>query len=335
MAIYVATQCVCKLSLITRIQRVAVTRQPAVERLGHGFDPLANREIANSHLPEILIHVGEHQIKQRLCCIGGNSALSAESAQNQRCVDHHHVEAAVGGVGNSKLGVKERVPCLLNDPLIETEGCRRQSIRLRAAGPGDQFAKREHSVCLMGRIPATKPVLAKHIVSRRDRREAASRRESGFPRSGSRYSLRIAALIVGGLLLGLPGCASRTQTHGDPVEPEQLARIVPRTHTKADVQALLGSPSSAAPFVDDAWYYISARMEGLAFLPDEEVERQVVVIRFDPQNVVSAVDVLELAQGREVALVKRETPTFGEDTSVLQQFLGNIGRFEKEQPQRR
>lgn len=187
----------------------------------------------------------------------------------------------------------------------------------------------------MDRISQITPLVPEHIVSCQQRGETDFRPSGGFPANRWRCPARLAALVVGSLLLGLPACVSRTQAHGDPVVAERLSRIVPRTHTKADVQAALGSPSSRAPFVDDAWYYISARMEGFAFFPNEEVERQVVVIRFDPQDVVSAVELIELAQGREVAIVERETPSFGEDPSILQQFLGNIGRFEKSGPPKR
>lgn len=187
----------------------------------------------------------------------------------------------------------------------------------------------------MDKISLMIPLVPEHIVSRRKRREADFRPTGGFPAKRWRCPARLAALVVGSVLLGLPACASRTQTHGDPIVAERLASIVPRTHTKADVQAALGSPSSTSPFVDNAWYYISARMEGFAFYPNEEVERQVVVIRFDPQNVVSAVELIELEQGRKIAIVDRETPSFGEDPSILQQFLGNIGRFEKSGPPQR
>lgn len=132
------------------------------------------------------------------------------------------------------------------------------------------------------------------------------------------------------IALGLTaGCASRTSVHGDPLDEHRLSSIVVGTHTRDDVAAALGSPSSSSPFTDDTWYYVSARMEGFAFLPDEEVERQVVVVRFDPRGVVSGIDTLTLVDGRRVAMVSRETPTFGEDLTVLQQLLGNFGRFEK------
>lgn len=146
--------------------------------------------------------------------------------------------------------------------------------------------------------------------------------------------IRMPVLVLAAVLGVAAGCVSRTSVHGDPIEEQRLSSIVTGTHTRSDVAALLGSPSSISPFTEDRWYYISARMEGFAYNPDEEVERQVVVIHFDKQGVVSAVDTLTLEDGRVVNIVERETPSFGEDLSILQQFFGNIGRFEKEAPRR-
>jgi outer membrane protein assembly factor BamE (lipoprotein component of BamABCDE complex) len=137
------------------------------------------------------------------------------------------------------------------------------------------------------------------------------------------------------LALVAVACVSRTTVHGDAIEQDRLKQIIVGTHTRSDVAAAFGTPSSVSPFTADTWYYISARMSGFAFWPDEEVERQVVVVSFDERGVVSKVETLTLDDGRDVNVVSRQTPSFGEDMSMIQQFLGNIGRFEKAQPTRR
>lgn len=147
--------------------------------------------------------------------------------------------------------------------------------------------------------------------------------------------LRLPVLVFAAVLGAASGCATRSSVHGDPIDEHRLSSIITGTHTRSDVAALFGSPSTVSPFTEETWYYISTRMEGFAYNADEEVERQVVVIRFDGRGVVSSVDALSLDNGRVVSVVDRETPSFGEDLSIFQQFFGNIGRFEKEAPQRR
>jgi outer membrane protein assembly factor BamE (lipoprotein component of BamABCDE complex) len=133
----------------------------------------------------------------------------------------------------------------------------------------------------------------------------------------------------------LAACAPRVQVHGDEIESDRLSRVIPYTHRKEDVASILGSPSTTPAFDDNAWYYVSSRMETVAFLPGSETQRQVVVIRFDPQGVVTAVEAFGLERGRKVELVDRETPTYGTDMSALEQFMSNVGRFERDEAPRR
>ena len=58
-----------------------------------------------------------------------------------------------------------------------------------------------------------------------------------------------------------------------------------------------------------------------------------VTIRFDPQGVVREVDMFGLERGREVELVERETPSFGESLTFFNQLVGNLGRFNRDQMQ--
>jgi outer membrane protein assembly factor BamE (lipoprotein component of BamABCDE complex) len=128
----------------------------------------------------------------------------------------------------------------------------------------------------------------------------------------------------------LVACGGQIATHGDPIDAVELARVRPGISTRTDVAAALGSPSSVPLFDNNAWYYISNREQTIAFLAPESIERQVVTIRFDDQGVVSSIDKFGLERGREIDVVSRETPSFGQSPTIIQQMLGNLGRFNKE-----
>jgi outer membrane protein assembly factor BamE (lipoprotein component of BamABCDE complex) len=129
----------------------------------------------------------------------------------------------------------------------------------------------------------------------------------------------------------LTGCAAaREKNRGDQVEADRLERIVPGMHGKGDVAAILGSPSTVAPFDGNAWYYISSRTETIAFLPTEVTERQVVIVRFDGQGTVSDVETFGMERGEEVAFSDRVTPTFGTDLNAVEQLVSNLGRFNRD-----
>ncbi len=132
------------------------------------------------------------------------------------------------------------------------------------------------------------------------------------------------------LVVVLGACEGQLATHGDPIDAIELARVRPGISTRADVVSALGTPSSVPVFDDSAWYYMSNREETLAFFAPESIERQVVVVHFDDQGVVSSIDKFGLERGREVDVVSRETPSFGQSPTIIQQMLGNLGRFNKE-----
>lgn len=127
--------------------------------------------------------------------------------------------------------------------------------------------------------------------------------------------------------LAAAGCSARIDSRGNQPDPDRLGEIAPGEHNRDDVADILGSPSSVAMFGDETWYYISKRTETLAFLAPEVTERQVVVIRFDRQGIVNDIGYLGLDDEREIEFVERETPTAGNEISLIDQLLGNIGRF--------
>lgn len=136
------------------------------------------------------------------------------------------------------------------------------------------------------------------------------------------------ALVV---LLG--GCGWITDTLGPPpvergnrVDPERLGQITPGVQTRNDVETLLGSPTARGTFDEDNWYYISARtrLQPGRFLEVED--RRVVAISFNRQGVVSGIRELGQADGRDVAVVRRETPVPGNERTLLQALFGNLGR---------
>ena len=134
-------------------------------------------------------------------------------------------------------------------------------------------------------------------------------------------------LILAALVGAVTACDPVVDLRGNLPNPERLVEIKPGRFTKQDVTALLGTPASTSVFGDDRWYYISAKIETVAFLKPEELEREVVVIDFDRTGLVTDVRKLTLADGKDVSMVSRETPSAGRDMSVLGQLLGNVGRF--------
>lgn len=161
-----------------------------------------------------------------------------------------------------------------------------------------------------------------------DRRTAPTRRDCGRPARLAR-ALTLAAATATAVVAtgGLAGCANDIAAHGNRPTEQALGQIKTGVHGRGDVQSLLGTPSATSAFGDETWYYISNQTTQVAFLAPRELRRQVVAVRFDPDGTVRDVSRLTLDDGQKVDLVDRETPTRGTETTVLQELLGNIGRF--------
>jgi outer membrane protein assembly factor BamE (lipoprotein component of BamABCDE complex) len=130
-----------------------------------------------------------------------------------------------------------------------------------------------------------------------------------------------------GCLVGLAACSATIQQEGNVPDPDQVVQINPGVDDKNRVTQVLGSPSAVSAFQDRTWYYISRRTEQLAFLDPQVVEQEVLAISFDAQNIVQNMKVYGLENGRMIAMVDRITPTHGNDLTLVQQVLGNLGRF--------
>ena len=143
------------------------------------------------------------------------------------------------------------------------------------------------------------------------------------------HAARGAALLLAALL-ALPGCSffqAPTVQRGNRVTEEQLKEITPGVQTRQDVQALLGSPTQASTFGDSTWYYISARTRQRPARALSLTDQQTVVISFDAKGVVQGIRRVGEEDMRTVPVVSRETPTPGNDRTLLQALFGNVGRF--------
>jgi outer membrane protein assembly factor BamE (lipoprotein component of BamABCDE complex) len=97
---------------------------------------------------------------------------------------------------------------------------------------------------------------------------------------------------------------------------------------KSEVEATLGSPSTTASvnFHGDSYYYISSVTEQRAFFKAHEIKREIIAIRFDPNDRVASLGQYGLEDGRIIDMNSRTTPTKGREFSMLQQIFGNLGK---------
>lgn len=131
--------------------------------------------------------------------------------------------------------------------------------------------------------------------------------------------------------LTLSACSDQVATHGHILRTATVEDVRPGAATQQDVRSILGTPSSKAAFDDSVWYYISQVRVSQAFFKPDTAQQQVLVMHFDKGGVLDRIGVLGEGESNEVTLVARETPTAGHKLTFLEQLLGNVGRFTKQE----
>ncbi|MDG2243780.1 MAG: outer membrane protein assembly factor BamE [Rhodospirillaceae bacterium] len=133
--------------------------------------------------------------------------------------------------------------------------------------------------------------------------------------------------------LSLGGCAKDINARGN-LPPEQaLSQLQPGQQTRQDIQLILGTPSTVSTLGDETWYYVSAITTQYAFYSSEELKREVYALSFDERGILQEVKNLGLEDGEDLQIVERETPTMGREFSLIEQLIGNLGRFDRGQPE--
>lgn len=137
-----------------------------------------------------------------------------------------------------------------------------------------------------------------------------------------------AALLVTGCEAAREVVTPDVQARGNLPRPDVLEQIEPGRQSRAEIAQLLGTPSTRSAFGPEVWYYISRTSQPLLFLPPQTLDQRVIAIRFDEAGRVSEVKNYSLDDAQDVQIVNRHTPTRGSELSIMQQLLGNLGRFE-------
>jgi len=131
--------------------------------------------------------------------------------------------------------------------------------------------------------------------------------------------------LFGPLVLG--GCDNIVDQRGFAPTPGSVEKLEIGTQGRDDVVRLIGSPSAIGTFNPNVWYYISQRQETYAFFATETLDQKVMQLSFNDSGRLQAIKNYSLKDAENITMVSRITPTAGKELTVLEQILGNVGRF--------
>ena len=149
-------------------------------------------------------------------------------------------------------------------------------------------------------------------------------------------NLHLRQLFLGSLFivfgaLAFSGCTPVENTRGNLISETRFEQIHPLETTRYELRQIWGPPSAVSPFSDgDRWYYIGQRTEVMGIFNKETVERKVIRVDFDKGGIVQNIEYLDVTNVADIKPVSRKTPTAGKEFTVLQQLVGNLGRFNAE-----
>ncbi len=136
--------------------------------------------------------------------------------------------------------------------------------------------------------------------------------------------------ITSGVVL-LASCSATYEYHGYAPSDMELANVIVGADTRETVEEIIGKPTSTGALKDGNWYYVSTKMRNYTYKAPKEVERKLVAVSFDKNDVVSNIERFGLKDGRVITLNRRVTTDVVKGPSVLSQVLGNIGNFDLSQ----
>lgn len=138
--------------------------------------------------------------------------------------------------------------------------------------------------------------------------------------------LLIKTLVTTALFMGVVACTPTVANRGNMVEPEKLAEVKIGETSREEVAKLLGSPTQVGTFDENVWYYFGRSTEQYSFLDPKIVNQRAIEVHFDDSGIVKSIDQLDPTNAKDVHPIARRTPTYGHETTVLEQLIGNLGR---------
>jgi outer membrane protein assembly factor BamE (lipoprotein component of BamABCDE complex) len=133
-------------------------------------------------------------------------------------------------------------------------------------------------------------------------------------------------LLALGTSIALAGCSPITIKHGHQFQESDLQQVQPGMTADA-VRLALGTPATTSTVVGgNSYYYISSTETQSAFFKPTEVDRKVLAIYFNPTGTVDRVAHYGMKDGKIFDYVKRQTPSYVKDQTLLQQIFRGVGQ---------
>jgi outer membrane protein assembly factor BamE (lipoprotein component of BamABCDE complex) len=133
--------------------------------------------------------------------------------------------------------------------------------------------------------------------------------------------------LTGLALLALGSCSPQFRNHGYVPDETELATLVVGVNTRAEVSEAFGVPVMSGMQDAGGYYYIHTRVRHMTYKEPVVIERDVVAISFDDEDVLTNIGRYSLKDGKVITLSRRVTKSGDVNKGVLRQLFANIGNI--------
>ena len=131
----------------------------------------------------------------------------------------------------------------------------------------------------------------------------------------------------------LASCAQPIEIHGNRISLRSIEAIEPGKTTEKQVLEQLGKPVITQDYGSKIWIYVKSKSQKTVLSGRNFLDRTVVRVSFNKKGIATSVDIIPYDKELNAEISTRRTPTAGQEITVLQQLIGNFGRFENKNDQ--
>ncbi|MDJ1257423.1 MAG: outer membrane protein assembly factor BamE [Candidatus Midichloria sp.] len=129
------------------------------------------------------------------------------------------------------------------------------------------------------------------------------------------------------ILLVCTACTKDIRYHGYNLDKEVIKKIVPMKSTLNEVIENLGSPTTATLYGEPKFFYINHKYKRRLFLNPALIDQNILQISFTQGGTVTSIERYSFSDVKSFRFDEASTYLPGNNIGVLQQIIGNIGKY--------
>ncbi len=138
------------------------------------------------------------------------------------------------------------------------------------------------------------------------------------------FCKKLALVLV---MVTLAACGGQYRNHGYMPLAEDVDALIVGVDTRDSIIEVMGVPTTGGVLTEEAMYYVRSRVHHKGYVKPNEIQRDVLVLSFDKNQILRNVERFGIEKGKLIRLEHRVTEAPGGDRSILQQIIGSIGGF--------